>query len=202
MIQSLPQGGAINCGIGATTILQSNTFINNGSGGFGPAVYDRYNSGVVKQGNTGCGQRVDTDGFSPVTWNIQCNGVYLLVGLLKTGRCLPFQHQCGTPTGLPSTYPVTIRSIPPSSLPSFKPSKENTSWPLQPSAMPTISQSDYPSLHPSYAVSSVPSANVSPVAVSLDEPSLIPSDAPSVIPSDVPSLAPSVEPSMLSWRGS
>lgn len=132
--------------VGSSTSLVRNTLVNNGSGGYGPAVYDRYNVGVEIQENSACGNKVTIEGSVATS---RCDGVYAFVGR-RRATCLPFAHECIAPTPPPSLSPTKAPTVP-TNVPSVKPS-------VAPSRSPTQQPSTYPTLSPSY----IPSASIMP----------------------------------------
>jgi hypothetical protein len=143
--------------------MQRNTFINNLSTGHGPAVYDRYHAGAVEGSNTGCGNTIISDANSLLNGNLQCNGVYTVVGPEQLRRCEAFQFDCVAPTNSPTAAPILPSSSQPSGGPSLAPStsrEQSESASFAPSGvpLPETMTSSAPSGSASFQHSGVPSA--------------------------------------------
>jgi len=118
----------VNIDVGADLALVRNVFTNNLSTGYGPAVYDRYNSGVVDEGNAACGNHVfmDNDLLSS-NGNLQCNGLYSVAGQNQLRQCLPFLGvDCPNSTDYPSSPPILPSSSETVDLASTEPTQSDT----------------------------------------------------------------------------
>eukprot|EP00934_Nitzschia_sp_Nitz4_P003960 Nitzschia sp. Nitz4//scaffold125_size66327//49400//51280//NITZ4_006137-RA/size66327-augustus-gene-0.3-mRNA-1//1//CDS//3329534631//3950//frame0 len=151
------EGGAMNLDMGSTTILEGNSFVNNGCGTRGPAIFDRYNIGVDTDDNTACGNEIISNTGS----SSQCDGVFALIGRRRT-RCFPFEIECIAPTYAPTSAPTSAPTMTPSKVPTRSPTE-----------LPTV-RTDSPTMSPSNSPSLTPTTS---------SPTLQPSDFPTNLPS-------------------
>jgi hypothetical protein len=189
------QGGAVNVDVTAELTLLRNTFFNNLSTGYGPAVYDSYTSGVLEEGNTACGNSVIIDSDPQLlNGNVQCNGLYTVSIQNQLRQCHPFlQTECAESTNSPSIAPNPLTSLRPSGAESkMEPAGTNapSSESNDTTVAPIIQLSSSPSSYASGAPTLIPTTPNESII-----PSATPSGLRSLVPSDSPSLTmPSIEP--------
>lgn len=157
--------------------------MNNKSGGYGPAVRNRYNSEVLKKDNVACGNTHQSG-------TVGCDGIFVWISRRRV-RCLKFEERCVAPTQEPTETPTAAPTHPPSQSPSFGPTQLPSSIP---SSTPTYMPSVFPTEHESSSKPSQshpPSASPSLTRVPTEFPTTSSSDSPTILASVMPSLLPS-----------